>query len=91
MNSKMPELKDIITSIYKYNTLHREGCFIFSFVGFKKDLEHKCKDCGDNCDIMDKNKSMMGAYGDKPILRSILNGLRDMIEDEANEDGFVCI
>ena len=43
-----PELKDILEMIHRYNASHKEGCFLYSFVGFKKDPEHKCIDCGNN-------------------------------------------
>ena len=33
----------------------------------------------------------MVAYGDKEQLRVVLNELRDVVEDEANKDGFVNI
>ena len=91
MDNTMPELKNIIEMIYRYNTLHKEGCFIFNFIGWKKDPNHKCVDCGDNCDEIDENKSILGAYGNIEDLREMLNGLRDIVEDNSNEDGFVCI
>jgi len=86
---KMPELKDIYESVLRYNTLHKDGCFIFRFVGFKKDPTHKCCDCGDDCDEYDDVKSLIGAYGDLETLRTILNELRDTVEDEMDENGFV--
>lgn len=84
-----PELKDLLRMVYRYNTSHNDGCFLFRFVGYKKDPEHKCIDCGDSCDIYDEEKSLVGAYGDKETLRSMLNELRDLIEDMADEEGFV--
>ena len=90
-NNLSPELKDIVEMIHRYNATHNKGIFVYDFVGFKKDSDHKCIDCGDDCDMIDDSKSMMGAYGDKESLRLMLNSLRDMIEDEVDEDGFVNI
>lgn len=83
-----PELKDILEMIHRYNASHKEGCFLYSFVGFKKDPEHKCIDCGNDNDIIDDNKSRIGAYGDLYVLRNLLEELRNLIEDE-HEEGFV--
>lgn len=85
-----PELKDILEMINRYNVSHKEGCFLFHFVGFKKDLEHKCECCNDFTDIIDDTKSMVGAYGNLEMLRDMINMLRDIVEDGA-EDGFVNI
>lgn len=88
----IPELKDIREMIYRYNTIHKEGCFIFDFVGFKKDPTHKCIDCGEDCDMVDNEKSLQGLYGDKETLRMMLNNLRDLLEDyecEEGEEGFI--
>ncbi len=83
-----PELKDIINRIHAYNASHREGCFIFRFVGYKDDLENKCE-CGQHCIKYNENKSLIGAYGDLNTLRTILNEMRDIVENEVEEDGFV--
>ena len=88
-NEQMCELKDIVLAIHRYNATHREGLFLYSIVGFKKDPKHKCVDCGDYCDIVDDNKSLLGAYGNLEALRCMCCEMRDMIEDEADEDGFV--
>jgi len=88
-NEQMCELKDIILSIHRYNATHREGVFLYGIVGYKKDPDHKCVDCGENMDIVDDNKSLLGAFGDLETLRIICCELRDMIEDEADEDCFV--
>lgn len=85
-----PELKDIIDSIHRYCASNKNDVsFVWSFIGFKKDTEHKCVDCGGDCDIISDEKSRLGAYGDKETLRILLNDLRDLIEDEADEDGFI--
>jgi hypothetical protein len=85
-----PELSDIIEMIHRYCSSNKnEVSFVWSFVGFKEDPEHKCVECGDNCDIVDDKKSMVGAYGDLETLRILTNELRDVIEDEVDEDGFI--
>ena len=63
----------------------------FNFVGFKKDYENKCEYCDDFTDMIDNTKSMLGAYGDLEMLRDMSNMLRDIIEDGAEDDGFVNI
>ena len=65
MDKTMPELKDLLEIITRYNITHKDGCFVFRFVGWKKDQEHKCVDCGESCETYDDDKSLMGAYGDK--------------------------
>lgn len=86
-----PELRDIMEMIYRYNATNKEAFFIFRFVGFKKDPTQKCTDCGDYCDVYDEESSALGAFGDKEMLRTMMNELRDAIEDEADEDGYVNI
>lgn len=84
-----PELKDIINRIQAFNVTHPEGRFIYAFIGFKKDEENKCEECGDFCDCIDDNKTTFGAYGFIDEVRNLSNGLRDIIEDECDEEGFV--
>jgi hypothetical protein len=84
-----PELKDILEMIRRYSVSHNQGCFMFSFVGFKKDQESVCEECGDFCDCVDDSKSRIGAYGDIETLRIMCNEMRDMIEDEVDEDGYI--
>jgi hypothetical protein len=86
-----PELKDILEMIRRYSVSHNQGCFMFSFVGFKKDQESICEECGDFCDCVDDSKSRVGAYGNIETLRIMSNELRDLMEDEIDENGFVCI
>jgi 1-aminocyclopropane-1-carboxylate deaminase/D-cysteine desulfhydrase-like pyridoxal-dependent ACC family enzyme len=83
------ELKDIIEMIRRYVATHKDVAFLWSFVAFKKDPEHKCVDCGDNCDIIDEKSSRLGAFGYLPILREMSNEIRDEIENECDENGFV--
>lgn len=85
----IPELKDLLEMVNNYNHFHKDGCFLFSFVGFKKSPEHKCVDCGDPTDIYDPNKSIQGAYGDRETLQILVNQLQELIILEQDEDGFV--
>ncbi len=38
---------------------------------------------------MDENKSTIGIFGDIFTIREMLNDLRDIAEDEMNEDYFI--
>jgi len=84
-----PELKDIIQAIIRYNVLHPKGCFLFNFIGWKKDSKNICPDCGEPEEEYDTNKSAIGGHGDLEMLRMLSNELRDSIEDYVKEDGFV--
>lgn len=90
-----PELSDIIEMIQRYCIANKnEVSFVWSFLCLKKDTEHKCVDCGEDCDEIDNEKSRFGAYGDLFNLRILLNELRDHIEDEKyeeDEEGFINI
>jgi hypothetical protein len=87
-----PELSDILEMIHRYCSANKnEVSFIGSFIGFKEDPTRKCAECGDNCDSVDDKKSRVFAYGDLETLRILNNELRDIIEDESDEDGFVSI
>ena len=85
----MPELQDIISRIKAYNSLHPEGCFIFNFLGFKKDSDSTCDDCGGHCDKPDENKSIAGAFGYIDDIRYLTSMIRDISEDEKDKEGFV--
>jgi hypothetical protein len=91
MINKIPELKDIEEMVCRYNGAHKEGIFIFQFLGFKKDPNHQCEDCGDNCDVIDETKSLIGIHGDIESIRTLLNELRDIAEDNIDEEGFINI
>jgi hypothetical protein len=88
-NNLSPELKDIIENIKRYCASNTNTCFVYGFVGFKKDPEHKCEDCGDECEEIDDSRTQVGAYGDLGSLRNLLNSLRDEVEDNPGRDGFV--
>jgi len=88
---KISELKDIIEMVYRYNATHKDGCFLFRFIGFKKDPNCKCVECGEDCDEIDDSKSLIGAHGDLETLREMSNELRTMIENMTDENGFVNI
>jgi len=88
---KISELKDIVEMINRYNIVHKDGCFLFRFIGFKKDPTCKCAECGKDCDEIDDLKSLIGAHGNLEILREMSNELRDIIEDMVDKNGFVNI
>jgi hypothetical protein len=89
-NKLSPELRDIIENIKRYSATNKnEAIFVYGFIGFKKDPEHKCIDCGEDYDQVSDEKSTFGAYGDINNVRMLLNDLRDFVEDSVDEDGFV--
>ena len=90
-NNLMPELKDIREMIMRYNAIHPEGCFIFRFVGYKYSDE-VCSECGEKwmCEY-DENKSELGIFGDIETVRNMINELRDIAEDNQDEDGIVIV
>jgi hypothetical protein len=90
----MPELLDIINRIKAYNCIHPQGCFIYYFAGFKpidmEDEEYEDLDEDDKIiDELDDTKSIVGAFGDIQTLRDMSEGLRQLIEDNKDKDGFV--
>jgi hypothetical protein len=85
-----PELKNIVEMIYRYNAVHQNNtAFVYAFISFKPDPEHKCEDCGENCDKLDEEGTMFGAYGDKDTLISLINDLQESIILEKDEDDFI--
>jgi hypothetical protein len=87
----LPELKDIQEMIKRYNAVHPEGCFLFSFIGYK-DSDEICPDCGEKCMCeFDENKSTVGICGDIETIRIMLTELRDIAEDAKDEGGIVII
>jgi len=87
----MPELQDLINRIKAFNSVHKEGVFIYNFMGFKES-EEVCEDCGEHCALEpDDDKSICGAYGDIEDIRYLANMIRDIAEDEKDEDRFVNI
>jgi len=90
-NNLMPELKDIREMILRYNAIHPEGCFIFRFVGYK-DSDEVCSECGEKCMCeYDENRSELGIFGDIETVRNMINELRDIAEDNQDEDGMVIV
>ena len=74
------EARDIIEMISRYVASNKnEVCFVGSF--FALDDKEKIKEGSD----------LLLAFGNRDTLRMMLNGLRDVIEDHADEDGFVNI
>ena len=56
----------------------------------EKRLVHACTcKCGDLCDCIDDDKTSLGAYGYLDEVRCLCNDLRDNIEDNVDEEGFV--
>jgi len=88
-NNLSPELKDIIEMIMRYAATNKNNVsFVYSFIGFRKDPNHKCIDCGDDCEQVGEDISTSGAFGDIYTVRALLNDLRDMVEEE-QEEGFI--
>ena len=85
-----PEMQDLILAIKRYTIANKNNvAFIGCFTGYNKDT---CKECNQNdVDLIDDSKSNLFIYGDIEELRNILNDLRDICEDEKDEDGFVSI
>ena len=81
-----PELKDIIEMIQRYAVVNRNNCcFICDFVAFDDNKPNrKC-----HKDVIKDGADRIFAFGDKKMLRIMLCELRDMVEDEADKDGFV--
>jgi len=88
-NNMSCELHDLLEMIKRYNATCPNGCFVFAFVGFERDMENICEECGDHCDKISDKHTISGGHGDVFILRDILNSLRDMVEEEKDDEGFV--
>ena len=74
----LDELKDIGEMIHRFIAVNKHGvAFVGSFIAFDKGGE-----------IKDEANSLF-AYGDIESLRVMLNELRDVVEDDADEDGLV--
>ena len=85
-----PEISDIMQAIQKYLAVNKSVYFIGSFMA----LECRCKDCsktGEDEINIKEDASRMFAFGDLEALRNELNLLRDIIEDEVDDDGFVSL
>lgn len=82
----MPELKDIMENIHRFNAIHPQGRFIYAFIGFKKDKENICEECGDFFDCPDEKKTIFGGFGHLDELRNLSNELRNEIEDNVEFD-----
>ena len=83
------ELKDLLLAIKRFCAVNKNKViFLGGFVAFK-DSEEICCDCGEPCEEMNEEASDFYAYGGIEDLRDLSNTLRDLIEDEKDEDGFV--
>ena len=87
----VPEIKDILEMIRRYNASNPQSIFVYGFWGFEKDPDHTCCECGEDCEQISERKSSMGALGNIYDLRDLLNNLRDMVEEEKDEEGMVNI
>lgn len=86
-----PELKDLIDTLHRYLAVHKNNAsFVLSFVAWKEGKE-KCIDCDEPIEEIDDEGSRIFIYGQKEILRHQLEELRDTMEDEVDENGFVNI
>jgi hypothetical protein len=89
-----PEISDITEMINRYCASHKnQVCFVASFVAFKDVPKGtKCPDCGEDCEhTISDEASKVFAYGDKEVLRELINELRDIVEDEADDEDFINI
>ena len=83
------EMKDLTEMIYRFVAANNQNvCFVGSFMAFKPICD-ECLEKG--ADPVKDEASRMFAYGNKEALRALINELRDMIEDEADEEDFVSV
>ena len=74
------ELSDILEMIHRFVVVNKNDVvFVGSFLAFD-----------DEGDVRDDANTLV-AFGDKMTLRESLKELRDVVEDEADKDGFVNI
>ena len=88
VEEKYPELQDIKQAIRKYAALNPECTIVFGTVSLK-DSEETCEDCGGNCEEINEVRSGLGAIGQLENLRFMLYELRNLIEDNIDEEGYV--
>lgn len=80
-----PELSDVLEMIHRYVAANKgRVCFIADFVAFDEEKIKKNKK-----DIFKEGADRICAFGDKETLRIMIDELRNLVEDEADEDGFV--
>lgn len=81
----IPEIKDLIDALHRYLTVYKNNAsFVLSFMAFKEGTE-KCEDCGEPIEEIDDRGSRIFVYGNKEVLRNMLNELRDTVEDEPED------
>jgi len=87
MSTMQLEARDIIEMISRYIASNKKNvCFIGSFMALDENrIANKDKQ------IIKEGSDLIVAFGDKEMLRIMLNGLRDLVEDQADEEGFVNI
>jgi len=84
-----PELLDIIENIRRFCIANKDVHFVYGFTAMKDTPECKCPDCGGDTCASDETKTAFGAFGNLEILRDMSNDIRDLIEDNVDENGFV--
>lgn len=90
MPDQQPELNDIVQMINNYIAVNKKKVvFIGAFVAFK---DGSCNCCGDSSHgVIRNDASRYLAFGSLGDLRLVLNDLRDVVEDEVDQNGFVRI
>ena len=80
------ELQDLLNALHRFTVVNKNCvAFVGGFIAFDEEKQERGED-----PVKDFANRFL-AYGNKESLRTILNDLRDMIEDEAGEDDFVNI
>jgi hypothetical protein len=79
------ELQDIQEMIMRYVTANKNKvAFVCSFIGFK---DGHCHDCHEDCDdIVNIEASKLMAYGDLDTVRTLLEDMRNVIEDHTDKE-----
>lgn len=83
------EMKDLTEMIHRFAAANGQNvCFVGSFMAFKP----VCDECLEKgADPVKDEASRVFAFGDLEALRAMINELRDMIEDTADEDNWVSV
>ena len=88
-NIKQAEIEELLLAVKRYLAVNKRNVsFLYSFIAYKKDPDEEKSTLG-ACDCVDEEKSTLGAFGHLGELRSSIELLRDMVEDERDEDGHV--
>ena len=81
---QQPEIKDIILAIKRYLVVNPNASIFYSFV---------TPVAGEDREIVDADmtKSSLGAFGHIEELMQGLEIIENMVEEEVDEDGYVCV